>query len=85
MIKLTRQRCTFSIHPDNRIMLMEILSLSSQLEEELDLAEVINSALKNYLPSTLTSLHRITMDEELAEVNAMIKKLDSEFHGNASL
>ncbi len=84
MIKLTRRGCVFSISLDNRIMLLEIKSLSSLHGEELDLAEVINAALKGYLPSLLASMHRISRDEKLAGIGRMIDELESELYEESS-
>ena len=83
MIRFTRRRCIFSIDFENRVMLLELSSLSSRLDEKLDMAEVINAALKSYLPSVLASFNRIAMDEDLISLKEEMKELEAELDEDA--
>jgi len=78
MIRFTRRGCIFSIDLENRIMLLELSSISSRLDEKLDLAEVINAALKGYLPSVLASFNRLARDEDLITLKEKMEELESE-------
>ncbi len=84
MIRLHRNSCTFPIDTENRIMLLEIKTLLSRLDEGMELSDIVNAALKNYLPSLLSALRRIRTDREMAMLYKGICALETECHVDIS-
>ncbi len=80
MIKPGRKDITFPLTTENRIMLLEIRTILSACNEDIELSEIINSALKSYLPSVLSSLRRIKSDNDLNLLYDTLRLLEEEYH-----
>ncbi len=83
MIKLDRNPCTFQPNPENRIMLLEIRTILSCLDEEMEQSDIMNAALRSYLPSLLSTLKSIKADEELGMLYKSVRRLEAECNCDA--
>ncbi len=79
MVKPGRKYCTFPLTTENRIMLLEIRTLLSGCDSGIELAEIINSALKGYLPSIISTLKRIRSDRELGLLYDSLRAVEAEY------
>jgi hypothetical protein len=84
MIKLHRNSCTFHLSPDNRIMLLEIRTILSCFDEEMEQSDIMNAALRSYLPSLLQALKSIKTDKELGMLYKSVLSLEAECHCDAA-
>ncbi len=78
MIKPDRKECTFRLSRENRIMLLDIMARSSRIGQAFNENEIINSALKDFLPALLSRLEKIGMDEDLVLLREHIRMLEEE-------